>query len=413
MVERDGIWGGLGLFRAAMWCLVPVLLCGCGLPTWSELIGAKKDEQQPVVVPVPPRPSDLQPSPTPPPPPPPSPAEVIAAFQAKPSYEIDDDALATLLSLPEGLEELRVLNLNGSKVTPRGLKEIGRATNLAKLDLRNTMFDENMAEAVAAATAVEELRLDGPKLTDQSLAAMRPLKQLRVLECNQVRLSTQGWIDMLNHPELEELQIRQSNINDEALSYLSKCPRLRRLNMYGTTVTDVGLAQLGRLEALEFLNVTQCPIRGVGFRGVGGGSGKGAFLALQDLTMQGCPLNEQGAAVISQMKQLRALNLGDMPTMRDQDCIRMIRPLKELQSLHLVNNIGLTGNALQALQGNESIERIRLDGCTGINDAGLRFLVKCTNLRELNLPGTACTVNGANALKQALPGVNITGIGQN
>ena len=35
-----------------VYALLPLLLAGgCGLPTWSELIGSKKAEEQPLVVP--------------------------------------------------------------------------------------------------------------------------------------------------------------------------------------------------------------------------------------------------------------------------------------------------------------------------------------------------------------------------
>jgi hypothetical protein len=188
---------------------------------------------------------------------------------------------------------------------------------------------------------------------------------------------------------------------------LSRCPKLRRLQMNDVPITDRGLAQLGRLEALELLNVSGCGVNGVGFRGAGGG--RGAFLALQDLSMQRCPLNEQGAGVISAMKQLRKLNLGDMPTMQDMHLIRMIKPLKDLTYLHLSNDVGLTGFALSALKDNEAIETLVLEG-TSVDDRGLGHLVKCTNLKRISLAGTRCSMNGALALKAKLPDLQIDGL---
>jgi Leucine-rich repeat (LRR) protein len=392
-----------GLFAAGLL----LLASGCGLPTWSELIGAKKEDTQPLVVPqvVPVQPT--KPVEPPPLPPPPNPAEVIAEFQAKRSYELDDAALGALLALPSGLEDVKVLNLNGSKVGNFGIRNLANLTHLTKLDLRNSQVDENAAASIGRVTSLEELHVEGAKFSDQGVAALRPLTNLRVLEINQVRLSPQGWAEMLNHPELEELRVRSSNLNDESMLILSKCPKLRRLQLNDVAITDLGLAQLGRLDVLEVLDVSGCGVRGVGFRGVGGN--RGGFQALEHLSMQRCPLNELGAIAISSMKQLRQLNLADMPSMQDIHLIKMVKPLKELNYLQLNNNAGLTGTALTAVEGSESIETLIL-GSTGVDDRGLARLLKCPNLKRLDLNNTRCSVNAALALKAKLPDLQIDGM---
>ncbi|MDZ4688912.1 MAG: hypothetical protein SH850_27870 [Planctomycetaceae bacterium] len=391
-----------------LYALLPLLLAsGCGLPRWSDLIGAKKTETEPLVVPVQP----VQPTntvTTPPPLPPPSPAEVIAEFQSRPVYELDDGALAALLSLESGLEDVKVLNLNGSKVTNRGLKDVGKLPGLLKLDIRSSTIDENAAQAIAQASSLEELRVDGGEFTDQGVIALRPLQSLRVLVMNQVRLSPEGWAELANHPLLEELWILQSNITDEGMLTLSRCVKLKTVVLNQVPISDAGLAQLSRVEGLEHLNLAGCSISGVAFRGVGGGSN--AFMSLQQLHIRQCPLDERGAAIISQMKNLRVMDLGEMPRMQDIGLIKMIKPLKQLEYLDISADTGLTSFALSALVGHEALENLNLIGCAGIDDSGLKHLVKCRNLKKIHLHGTRCTARGAFALKAELPDLEIVGL---
>jgi Leucine-rich repeat (LRR) protein len=380
---------------------------GCGLPTWGELIGAKPAPTTPVVVPVQPpqaRPTQV----TPPTPPPPSPEEVIGRFHELKSYEIDDAKLASILALESGLEEIQSLNLNGSRVTNHGLKDLGKLSHLTTLDVRNTPVDSDGAAAIASVPSLEVLRIEGSRFSDSGVSALQPLKSLRVLDISHIRLTAQGWQQFLALPELEELAIHGSNVNDEVLLMLSRCPKLRRLSMNDNPITDLGLAQLGRLDALESLWISGCGITGIGFRSPEGG--RGAFLALQELMMRRCPLNEFGAKAISTMKQLRRLDIAEMPSMQDIHFIEMIKPLKELTWLHSGANTGLTSRALTAVAGHTSLEYLGIGNCHAMDDRGLQQLVKLKNLQQLDLHNTRCTPGGVLALKEYIPELKVVGL---
>lgn len=394
-------------------CLAVVGMSGCGLPTWSEIIGSKPEDTGPVnVVPMEPpleRPAVVAEQPAPPEPP--SPEEVIARFKELRPHQIDDTALTELVNLGEGLEAIDELDLRGSQLSKAGFKNLQRLPALAKLDIRGTSLRGADYESIGAVGSLEELQVDGSSLSVEGARSLQSLSNLRVLRAEQLRLPPLVWQDFLaSFPNLEQLFVIDSNLSDPLMNDVAKLKNLNYLAISRAPVTDVGLAAIGTLENLETLVITQCQIHGEGFRrGTGSGANK-AFRNLVVLSVLDTPLNERGARAISQMKELKVLWIGGMPTMLDSHFSAIVKPLSNLEVLNLPRNPGLTGQALSAVSGHQHLREIRFDHCRRIDDTGLKHLHKCKKLELVDLSNTSCTLQGVLALREAVPDVQIVGL---
>lgn len=386
-----------------------LLMSGCGLPTWNELIGANQPAPQPIVQ-QPPVIIQPAPTPTPAPPPKPDPQVVIDNFKSLQPHQINDNTLLALASLESGLEQITELKLGGTEVTEKGLRDIEKLTSLAKLDIRGSLLGEGAYAQIADSPSIQSLYLDGSRVTNESAAALKPLSQLKVLFVHRVNLMPIGWQDLLlSHPDLEELEIMQSNINDLTMSIVGRLKKLKVLTLNDSQVTDEGLAQLAGLEGLKHLNVSGCQIRGIGFRPPGGSR---AFQSLEELLLQRCPLDERGAKAIMTMKELKRLNISDLQNMQDIHFKAMIRPLNNLELVRFNTNVVLTGQCLSAFTGSEAIQELDFSNCRQIDDSGLRHLTKCPNLRVIHIHNTACTTRGVLALREFLPNLEVVGLQQ-
>ncbi|MBI1348604.1 hypothetical protein GC163_20210 [bacterium] len=401
----------LGSRRAESLATLAVLMLlasGCGLPTWSELIGTSQPQQQPVVQQpqmVPPPQVTMEP---PPPPPPPQPQEIIDKFKSLTPIQIDDNALLSLSGLEEGLDQITELNLAGTTVTNNGIRELNKLTYLTKLDIRGSLLDKESLESVAKAESLESLYLDGTRIDDTGAAVLKSLSQLKVLHADRAILKPFSWQDLLlSHPDLEELHISDSNINDLTMASVGKLKNLKRLFVTTCQVSDDGLAQLADVDGLEELNISGCPITGIGFRPPGGGKG---FNTLQKLTVQRCPLDERGAKALITLKELTYLNLAEMQNIQDTHFKTIVKALPKLEVVSFWSNPALTNQSLSAFNGNKVVKFLDFGNNRLIDDAGLKFLTKCSSLEKIAVLHTGCTPRGVLALREIYPNLEVDGL---
>jgi hypothetical protein len=100
-----------------------------------------------------------------------------------------------------------------------------------------------------------ELELWGADITDDSLAELRPLSNLRSLGICSTAIWEKPAIERLaDLPNLETLRLSQTRLGAAEGEALSRLPRLRELYLQVSTASDIGLeslATLGRLEAID------------------------------------------------------------------------------------------------------------------------------------------------------------------
>lgn len=101
-----------------------------------------------------------------------------------------------------------------------------------------------------------ELRLTGPKVTDDVLAACGPLKDLRRLRLEQTKI-TDASLERIGaaHSDWTLLSFKDSPITDEGLGRLSQCQSLEFLDVSATRVTGSGLLHLAGMPRLRVIDL--------------------------------------------------------------------------------------------------------------------------------------------------------------
>jgi hypothetical protein len=95
---------------------------------------------------------------------------------------------------------------------------------------------------------------------------------------------------------------------------------------------------------------------------------------LQDLELSVKNLTQEGLSVLSQLKQLRKLQLEYLPTLAELDDVW-----------------GIEDEWLQPLTGLNKLEELILESCHRVDGTGLKYIAGLTSLKKLDLGGTSVT----------------------
>lgn len=118
--------------------------------------------------------------------------------------------------------------------------------------------------------ALVQVKLAGPKITDDDLACFEKLSDLRFV-----------WL-------------QQTAVGDRGLAHLKRCTNLEELYLAHTNVTDAGLAELANLKQLRFLSLGACPITDAGLEHLQG---------LNNLTRLDLPLTNVTPAGVANLQK--------------------------------------------------------------------------------------------------------------
>ena len=110
------------------------------------------------------------------------------------------------------------------------------------------------------------LLASNPQLTDECLAHVDHLKQLRVLRLNQTNVTGSGLRHIQSLRNLEGLTLSDTPLTDEGLVYLKGLSRLEWLRLGDTEITDEGLSHLSSLSSLEALELYNTKITDQGLK---------------------------------------------------------------------------------------------------------------------------------------------------
>jgi uncharacterized membrane protein len=118
------------------------------------------------------------------------------------------------------------------------------ALTFTAVSLRGKLDDEAFGKLEPVLPHLSSVDLSATRITDKSVAALEPAKQLRM-----VRLSETG-------------------VTDGAIDTLVKLPALESVNFYGTKVTDAGILKLSTLPKLKRLYLWQTPVTPEGIKAI-------------------------------------------------------------------------------------------------------------------------------------------------
>lgn len=262
------------------------------------------------------------------------------------------DATLELVAKVRGLERL---DLHQCPITDEGLAHLGGLTSLKELNLSDCDFTDAGLSSLASLTNLQLLNLassfgDSPQIKGPGLAALAGLTKLQVLVLDKNLIDDAGLTHLKNLKGLKELYLEQTRVRGPGLASLTELPALTMLSLNETQITDSGLEGLKGAASLEVLNLRGTLVRGPGLKN------------------------------LHEMKKLHTLNLGNTP----------------LSDVELPNLAGLTGLKHLVLEGAE------------VSDGGMEYLQGVKTLKQVALSRTKVTKTGADKLKAALPGVEVT-----
>lgn len=305
--------------------LAAFLACGCD--QIQEIVG------RPAASPETNRLKELAaPVPVPKAPPPPSEADILAAFQAKPSGNRTDIDMQGLSQLPNAPLEFRELDLSSAKVTDIGGALLDKFKNLQTLLIPHTPVADTTAKAIARLDRLERLDISGTQISGAGMEALAALKNLRELRLDGTNLPDAGLARFGTLPELQALSAAGCR-GVNGVEFTTEVnqggfPKLRMLNVPGTRFALAGLPGAARLETLEHLNITDC---GATDEAIGALGGSRRLLILEAASNN---FGVSGCAALSKARTLRELHLDNNQSIKDE-CFNSLKSLRSLEKLFL------------------------------------------------------------------------------
>lgn len=111
---------------------------------------------------------------------------------------------------------------------------------------------------------IQQLRVDGPVVTDQEMADLRIMRKLVYLSLNHTDITSAGLVHIRDHIQLRTLWLRHTNVDDSGLKHLAELRELRVLLLDSTRVTDRGMKDLATMKTLVHLSIDETPVTDAG-----------------------------------------------------------------------------------------------------------------------------------------------------
>jgi hypothetical protein len=167
---------------------------------------------------------------------------------ARPVIEIDlrgsqrfrDGHVQILKQFPH----LKTLTLEELNVTDQGLIELGKLTQLIKLNLFGTEVTDAGMNHIGKLTELRTLQLGKTRITDAGLKELRGLTALKTLGLWKTGITDQGLKEIGEFKELKTLYLGKTAITNEGLKQLTGLKKLRILYVEDTRVTYDGVMTL-------------------------------------------------------------------------------------------------------------------------------------------------------------------------
>ncbi|MCA9127070.1 MAG: hypothetical protein KDB22_08290 [Planctomycetales bacterium] len=288
--------------------------------------------------------------------------------------DMDDELLTSLASL----SELTKLTMPQCTASDAGWQQLAKLTKLQHLDLRDCSVNNQQLILVCSQNPrLRSLRLNGKTgattVDDDGLAGLGKCDQLVLLAVDGLWISEVGLAKLAAPEELQELYLAQTLVEDLALQDIAKMKSLRKLRLAGTGVSDAGIGLLETLP-LEELDLSECS-----------------------------KLSDEVMASIGKMTSLKRLNLW-RNAITDEG-VAHLSALTNMEWLNL-DNTRLSDSGMPALASMKKCTFMHL-GSTGITDQGLLHLYGIKSLKDLKVTRTAVTEQGAQGVRDAIPGVAV------
>src|SRR6185295_18728752 len=176
---------------------------------------------------------------------------------------------------------------------------------------------------------------------------------------------------------LVSVNVGSAMITDVGIERLTSLPNLKELTIGGNEMGDVGLQALRQIPGLTYLDLS-------GRQGT-------------DSNVWAISMSDVGFDAVLSLKELRDLRFF---------CTSIGIGIEGAR-FATVNAMSVTVNWLEKMKALPKLEKLKLQGCSRVDDDAINALVALPNLREVDLKGTAVTEKGLAALRAAKPKIVI------
>ncbi len=139
---------------------------------------------------------------------------------------ITDDGIKEL----HPLKDLAHLNLSKTKITDEGLKDLPAIKTLLELDLSQTEITDNGIDELAKIEKLHTLNLSGTKITGEGVKKLAGFKRLETLTIVEIQIPTDALKSVMNNPKLVYLAFDRELITDEVFRMFFEAKRLHVLH---------------------------------------------------------------------------------------------------------------------------------------------------------------------------------------
>ena len=155
--------------------------------------------------------------------------------------------------LPESAQDITELDLAGTNVTDKGLKQLAGLKNLMTLKLQDTKVTAAGLKELAGHKRLASILLSEGQLSDAHLRVLCEIGLMHTLTGQVAGSSKQPFPQSVE--EIITLELIRSPITDAGLRELARFSNLARLYLRETQVTDAGLKELAGLKTLTLVEL--------------------------------------------------------------------------------------------------------------------------------------------------------------
>ena len=295
------------------------------------------------------------------------------------------------------------------------------------LDLYQANFSDSWLSKLKKFPEITILQLNGKDVSDQTLAVVSSLKQIRALRLGPIcNVTALGVADLKRLPHLEELRLESLSIGDDGLKSLAEFDSLKSVQLPANATVEglkhvLGLKKVTKLSLAEcklidddlrwvakMLSLTSIDLQSTAITGQGlrhlassrinmldltatklsddGMSGLKALTKLTHLNLSKTEISNQGMKSIGEIDGLEVLHLVQCERLTDTALLRLKN--KRLWLLNLNGCIGISGTEFHSLESLPKLRTIDISGCEMIGDKEFVLLATIRTLREIIILGT-------------------------
>lgn len=152
------------------------------------------------------------------------------------------------------------VNLSHCSANDADLAELACLRNLEQLDLQGCRVTDAGLKGLRGMLRLWKLSLESTSITDAGLVELAHLTGLRDLNLSRTAVSDAGLQHLVGLTALSQLYLAETQVTDASMAILTRLPRLRDLSLLTTCVGDGGLLALAGLPELESVVVSDTAV---------------------------------------------------------------------------------------------------------------------------------------------------------